>query len=868
MMPNHRLSCSRLTDFRAKGRDFGLAFLPILVLFASAPGEGHARGTGTMPPLAIAPQRLITALADLGRQAQVEILLKAPGLESRQVAGVQGALPARRAIERLVRGLPVQVRQIGPRLYMIEPRLSRPTRGEPSGQPAATPAPEAFPIAVIARRRAEAEQDVPLMINRLGAEELSVGAVRTLADLARVVPGFVATGQTSSAAPLLVMRGQRRSISDENRLPLAVYLDEVPLPNQATLSPLYDIASVEILRGPQGTLFGRNTTSGAVLVQTAPPGKGIPSYVELDGGNHGLRRVEGALDLRLSSVSALRLSGQRMRRKGFMRLASGGRADDVHSDALRLSYRFAPDDRFSSTTSFDLLNADEKGSALVLAGVYSGGDARNAANAPYYDCGAGVCDVDSYYAIQQQLGGRVSQAGLEPLFRRRFRSLSNVTEYGDDRFKLRNIASWRSTRMNIALDGDGTPLAINDIETSIDLRQWTEEAQAQGKIGRLQYIGGFFYLDSAPAGAMLQKVAQYVRPDNPASFIANYQYFRSAALFGQVTLDLGQGRSVDVGGRYTWENAHGCSLRSPEAQPRSYAACLLAGGSAARSRAGRFTWTLSANQRVGEALFYLTNRRAFRSGGYNSPTLGEKLAAFQRFEPETLTDVEAGVKGAWSSGRVRARYALAAYMGFYHNIQRALFPAADFDGDGIASNDPITLYVNIARARIGGVDADFSATLGGRTRLMLSGAYVDARYTRMDVPQVLAGLIGTDRDGYRFSYTPRFSATASFFQGFALPVGWGEEIELGVDYSYNSRVRFAERANEGFAYQPGYGLLGASIRWREVAGRPIELELWGRNLTDRSYISGGGTLNPVYTTATIIAGPPRTFGLRLRYNFH
>ncbi|WIW90255.1 TonB-dependent receptor (plasmid) [Sphingobium sp. V4] len=767
---------------------------------------------------------------------------------------------AESALRHMTRGLGVSIRRVGRSLFIVEPSVSRSAIAE-------VPGPGSDPdILVTARRRLEKGGDVPLMVAHDGPDMLSRQAVRTLADLARVTPGFVATGQTSSAMPLLVMRGQRRSINDENRLPLVVYQEEVPLPNQAALSPLYDMASIEILRGPQGTLFGRSTTSGAILLHSARPGDDMPSYVETDVGNYGMNRIEGAIELPARGPWSLRVAGQRTRRDGFIHMASGGRADDAHSDAARAVLRFAPEGRFRSLLTFDMLNADERGSAQILTGVYGGGTARTIENAPYFDCGQGACDVDALLERQRELGRRTSQSGLSPLFRRRFRAVTNISEYGDDDLLLRNIAGWRSTRIVNALDGDATPLAINDLSGRANLRQLTEEFQVQGKLGGTRYIAGVFFLQSVPVGTMLQRSAQFIRPGKPVNNIANYQTFRSAALFGQVTLPLAPTLTADLGLRYTVEKVRGCSLRSADAEPLSRTDCIDTGGSLSAFRSGRVTWTAALTRRRGESSLYLTSRRAFRSGGYNSPTLGGRLAPFQQFGPESFTDIEAGAKGRWAVGSVHGSYSAAIYAGVYRNIQRALFPDSDFDGDGDPGNDPISFYVNISRARVMGMDGELAASVGSHLRATVSFSYVDARYTKVDASALLAPLLGSDPINNRFSYTPRFSGVVDMVREFPLPDNLGR-LELGIDYSHVSTIRFAERANDRAGVQPTYGLLGGAIGWKRIAGRPLDLEIWGRNLTNRYYVSAGGTLNPIFTAATIIPGAPRTLGVRMRYAF-
>lgn len=841
-----------------------------VVLISSLPLSPAAAQADTGHRLNIPSQRLISALSELGRQSRTEILLTAPGKENLITPAISGPVSVRQALIKMTRRMNLSVRQVGTNVYVIEAKTPRTPSAPPTTATAASASPPAATdppaIMVSARRRSENPRYVPLMIQQFGPDALSTYAVRDLSDIARITPGFVATGQTSNAAPLLVIRGQRRSLSDENRIPLAIYVDEVPMPNQAALSPLFDIASVAVVRGPQGTIFGRNTTSGAVLVNSAQPGQNVPSYLEVDRGNFSLSRLEGAVEIPVLSGVDLRISGQRLRRGGYARLTSGERADDAHSDAFRALLRLAPADNFRSTFSFDALRGDEKGAVQILTGAYANGGARSPDNAPYFDCGTGACDIDHYVTQQEDLGNRTSQSGLPPLFRRRFMGASNITEYGDDRFLIRNIIGWRSTDLMIALDGDATPLPINDSTTFINLRQWTEELQFQGESGPFRYLLGAFYLDNAPNGPMLQYSGQFERPDNPVTIISNYYHFKSAALFGQGTVKLGKGRSVELGLRYTRETSRGCALRSITLAPNSHDECLSVGGAYNHYQSGRLTWTATLNQQIGQNMFYVSSRRAFRSGGYNSPNLGGNLAGFQTFRPETITDFEGGAKGQWSTGTFSGQFSIAAYIGFYHDIQRALFPSPGFDGDDAIGNDPVTLYINSARARIAGVDLDMSAAIGSRTRITLSAAFIDTRYTRVDAPAILENLLGTNPISNRFSYTARLSGTISLSH--EIPLGYDRgSLLLSGDYAHNSHIRFAERINDPFATQPAYGLFGASLSWKNAGGLPVDISLWGRNLANTYYASGGGTLNPLYTAATLIPAPPRTFGLRLRYSF-
>src|SRR3546814_495216 len=215
-----------------------------------------------------------------------------------------------------------------------------------------------------------------------------------------------------------------------------------------------------------------------------------------------------------------------------------------------------------------------------------------------------------------------------------------------------------------------------------------------------------------------------VVPGSALNAEETYYSASSFALFGQIGYDLGSlidGLTFNAGLRYTWDDFTGCSTTGPYRAPRiGYDGCRSGTGVEGKVKSHAPTWTLGLDYQVTPNVFtYITTRRGYRGGGFNSPTFSPVLASVQDFGPEKLTDVEVGLKTNWRSGDASGSFNIAAYRGSYRNIQQNVNVGTNLDGDNDPSNDPAgqTIIANGGTARIQGVEVEAAASRSEERRI-------------------------------------------------------------------------------------------------------------------------------------------------------
>ena len=836
----------------------------LLAFAAPAFAEPHRYQT---PPGALAQ-----TLRLYGEQTGVDVLFAPDAVAGLRSPGGKGFSEPEAALRRLLRGSGLEARRIGPTVYAV----SKPARIVVARRNGAAPPPPEPPealddLVVQARRRDERLIDVPASVAAVSARELDrLGGDGVLA-LRQLAVGLTAAGQMSAETPTLVIRGQRRATAGESALSVITYLNEAPLPNSGSILPSFDVAEVQVLRGPQGVLFGRNTTGGALLIHAAEPGAG--PYARLSAGSHRLREVEAALNLGAAGGPFQgRLAVYGLRRDGLVdNLGVGGDLDDRRQVATRLSLAYAPAGAFSALLILDAFRARETGSATILSGTYpyppavtGGGNARTPEAAPYYDCGRAGCDIDLALAQQQALGPRRTAVDLGPRSDRDNNGATLRLDWRDEGISLRSVTSYRRAVLNSALDADGSMLALNDIVRRIGLDQFTQEVRASGAHGATNWQAGLFYLSTAPVGVQKVQALSAATPTRPARLEFQYRRGRSQAGFVDVTRRLPGDLELEAGLRYTRDASSACLRRAfAPAADISERAC----GAAHSARSSAPTWTLGMSYRGRPDLTaYVVTRRAYRAGGVNAPTFAASLAPFQDYDPEKLTDVEAGLKWAGTVGGWRQGADIAVFRGWSRDIQRALFPADDFDGDGVAVNDPPNLIINAGSAVISGVELAWRARRGDRLSVSASATLTQARFTALTVPSALSSLTATDPGALRFSYTPPYTVRIGADWRVADSPRFGRWTLWGEIYR-SGRVRYVERAYDGNGLQKGYALADVGLVYQPPGRDDLSVSGAVTNMFDASYAAGGGAVTPSITATSLIYGDPRLVQLTLRKRF-
>jgi iron complex outermembrane recepter protein len=741
------------------------------------------------------------------------------------------------------------------------------------------------PIIVQATRRAEDVQTVPVAVTALSGDVLESRSIVTTQDLTIVTPGLVVAPALSRDVPAFVIRGQQRLASGQGAPAVATYFADVPMSVQGSLLPTFDIASIQVLKGPQGTLFGRNTTGGAVLVYPGAPGYNFEGYVKASYGEYDERSLEGAVNIPVvADKIALRLAGQIARRDGYtINIANGLDLDDRHTNAFRASLLLEPFESLKNTTVFDYYRAKENGTSTVLTSVYPnaavpiGGTPRSFPFSLFYDNGGAATDVDLLLAAQQQRGVRRVNVDFPTRSNRKIWGFTNTTELDLGAVQLKNIFAYRRTDVDSSRDYDGTPLRINGQSNFFIRNQITNEFQILGQAldDRVEYILGAFYLSEKPKGPNTANNDTFAVPQigRGATFGETYTSETSKALFGQVTFKPVDGLEVSGGLRYTKDQIDGCS------SPGGAATVISGSFSACKARyparitdtsSDALTYSFGLNYELNDDVFlYAVTRRGYRAGGPNGQGFAASIEQFENYEPEKITDYEIGFKSDLDAGGARVKFNIAAYVSKLKDYQQTLIPGPNFDGDGIAANDPFSLVFNVAEATIKGFEADFSVSI---TKNFTLGGFVnhtDAQFDRFPVsPALLPALVsipGANPVNNRFAYVPAW--TGGVFADLTFPVESIGDVGLNVNLYRSGQLQFNGRPNDPASIENGYTVVNARFGFDDLFESGLSVKAFARNLLNEEYSAAGGFVSPQFTTATKVFGEPRIVGVEVGFKF-
>ena len=741
---------------------------------------------------------------------------------------------------------------------------------EGTAAPAATS--EQRDIVVTARRRAESAQSVPVSITALGREALETRSVRSLDDLTKVSPGLRFAGEGNSNVSAISLRGLSKIAASSTGTPaVVVYFSDVPLPGEGLALPTFDLSSVQVLKGPQGTLFGRNTIGGAVLVTPEAPSYTLGGYGRVSFGNLDYKSVEGALNVPIvEDRVALRLAGQIRRRDGFVtELQSGSELMNVHQDAFRASLLVEPVDGLTNTTVYDHFKGRDNGTADIIFRINQ--------NIP------GLEFVDAFVAeefqAQQSRGIYSVNSAVDDLFTRiETWGITNTTELEiSDQLTLKNIFGYRENQLetrgnNDALGPNPTGFVFyKTLHSFNNDRQISNELQLQGTVldDKLDFIAGGFYLKFQPDGNRGNMQNQF----NSVFATSSYVTIETKAAFAQVGYDLSslvEGLKLNVGGRYTWTDQEACGttnftvadIDDFNSQQQCYANAQQGGLGRAilNSSEERLTWTFGLDYQLTPDVFlYGVTRRGFREGGINGPLFNSPAALafgldrFQTYDPEIVTDLEVGAKVDWTAGSARGRLNVSAFRNWYDNAVNYINVTGFVPVDDPSFPDRGSFGFNAADLTISGVEVDGNISPTPGIVFSFSGTYLDQKVksvTTVDpFPPVSVTLPSPE---FSYSLAADFTPQEDVLGGI---------LTLHFDYFWMDDYQVQSGPF------PGYDLANARLDLREIGGTDISVGLFARNLFDNEYLVSPVIALPTFPTNVGNPGEPRTYGVDVSFKF-
>lgn len=729
-------------------------------------------------------------------------------------------------------------------------------------------------IVVTARRRTENAQDVPISALGFSNDALEERGLDTAAELTRLVPGLNFAGSYETV-PKITIRGIGTNEFAANVNPaVGLYVDDV-YQGLATGQnfQLFDLERVEVLRGPQGTLFGKNSTGGAIQYFTANPGDGFAGRLEVGTGSFGLFETEAMLNAPLSDNAAVRVSGVFRKRGGYWdNLFLGSKDGDYERWAVRAKLRVEP------TSNSEIL--------LKIAAGEADDDLRRSRQVGGLPSGA---DLTGYVAPKKFWEG---DSNLRTYDRLKTFNISLVGKVDLDQLTLTSITGYDRVRRDALEDVDESPFELARSTYPSRGRSFSQELRLSGESGAFQYVVGAFYSKerhrnainirlfecfaarscSVPGGAPdlrviadsfgistaglsdseVETIFPTLLNDALSDFATGYDVrYRlnttTAAVFAETTVELSPAVNVTGGLRYTSEK------RSMNGTSQATGGAVLGPGfgfdglpAAIDSRRWNdLSGRLILDYRPSDAvLFYGSASRAFRAGNYNGVAFGARELVVPPVNPEHLWTYEVGAKTDLFDRKLR--FNIAAFYSKFSDKQEFV----------ILNLQPFLR--NATNARIYGMEADLT-WLPNRFLEFTGGlALLDAKYGSFVTD------VG-DFSGNRLVNAPKVSANASATYKTPISIANGAEAFAGVDVQYKSRV-FYQTNNLPLAGAKAHAI--TNIRFGiNAEDHGISLTGFVNNVFNTKTIVDSNDLGPPFFITVLTENMPRNWGLSLAYRF-
>lgn len=701
-------------------------------------------------------------------------------------------------------------------------------------------------IIVTARRREERLQDVPVSVSAQTGEQLAAQGVTTALNLGKIAPSLTVTpSPRGSNTPYFVIRGQRLIDTSMVLDPVTVvYMNELPLMRPQGLNgALFDIQSVQVLRGPQGTLFGRNTTGGAVLVTTNPAVDRFEGKMAIDVGDYDLRRFEGVLNFPLGDRAAIRIGAIRSIRDGFMKnRATGYDSNDENYDAQRITFRWEPVDGLVTTTYFNRLHSHDHGTASQIYAVL-----------PTASTNPVLARLQAEVAANRQdrytFGSDVPQRETAKTW-----DATNITTLElTDGLSLKNVFGYRHVETQSDFDLDGSPVFVQQLYGRTKVNQISNEFQLLGSGSSFDWLAGLFYFREKGddiATSIQGATPTLLRPSGVVNVI-NTSY--SAFLSG--TYRFTDSLSVSAGARITHDKREGDGIQKVgnACGFRRLDGTLIAPPCLWHQQTS-FTepsWSVSLNYKVTpDVLLYAAHRHGYRSGGIQSRATSEASAV--PFDPEKVNDIELGIKSSFDLGGMKMRFNADVYQAWYKGLQRQISFISPVSGTLVSG------LINAADSTVKGVEVEANLVPFKGFELSGSAGYVDGQYKNFISN-------GVDISSQPFSYVPTWTVNGAARYTLPLDPSIGE-ITLGYNYRYQSGFVNSDTP-QPIQNIRGYQLSDVRLDWNRVMNSDIGLSVYVNNVFNRYYNPYSTNLLGSLGIGTVMVGAPRMFGAQARYNF-
>ncbi len=705
-------------------------------------------------------------------------------------------------------------------------------------------------IIVTAQKREQSLQDVSTAVTAFSAERLSDANITDIEGLQYYVPS-ITIGNTFGYANLFI-RGLGLNTVFANVDPsVALYVDGAIISQPgAQLFSFFDLQRVEVLRGPQGTLYGRNATGGTINLITVKPTEDNEGYVRFTGGDYGLFQSEAAVGGAISDRVWGRFAFQTINRNGYStNQVTGNDVDDADRKAFRGQLLFKASD------SVDVLLAAEYGTEKDAAnGFYFKRETFPGSTKP----GAIAPGIGGF-----PFGDRGFASNVDPENDRETWSITGTLDWNiNENWSLKNILNYRDTNLVNFQDLDGSAIVNSSVQEFVfDSQHYSEELQLIYDNDRIHAIGGFYYFNEDLLNLnridTLKIGGSFANGTEKRVNLRGNAETESWALYWNAIYNITEKLAVRAGGRYTNDDrnivnnnviwvAGGRVRLSPENGNLP----LFTDADSFSDYTNEFgiEWRPSE-----DVLLYYTYSEGFKAG---TGQIGANAANI--IKPETIKNHEFGLKSTWLDGSL------------YFNVSAYFYEVKDLQLDRTLPGGPtgfITIFENATSQDANGVELEAFWAPTDRLRLSAFVAYQDTEFgsfTSADPTDErnIGGVFLVDIKGNAARQAPEWAWTTHGEYDF--PLQNDGLITLSADASYKDDQFFSE-FNNSLLFQKAYTIFDARLRYTPPNGN-WTAEVWGKNLTDELVEAGNFALaTGRVVTRTFL--PPRTWGITVAYTF-
>jgi len=737
-----------------------------------------------------------------------------------------------------------------------------------AAQTATTEAEPLGEVIVTARRVQENQQDIPIAVTAFSGAKLEERQIFNTTSLDQVVPNLQfannapLAGNNSSSAVFIRGIGQTDPTSTVDP-GVGLYVDDVYIGNAVGAAmPLMDVDSIQVLRGPQGTLFGRNTIGGAVLITSKEPGDDFGGEIRVGGGSDTLVEAFAALDTPFSETMKARFTAGTRTQDGYVTRPDGTDLGDTNTWTATAKIAWKPTDAITAKLGFDYTNSDEHGSPLVFAAINEAATfprvASQDAGCPgvvFPTSGPVPMINDPRCANDFQGAGPFHNNGTFPLRStlENWGAYLNLSFKFGDALTLKSISSWRDIKWSGVRDADNTPLTILNTTYDVDASQWSEELQLIYESDKLTGVGGLYYFAQESNDIVtvdLNPPPPGVQHDSDNNKVDNDSW----AAFTQWTFHFNEAFAFTAGGRYTEETKRSYPDQFDYSNPAVKQVPVMW----YEDTFSDFTSSASVQWRFSDAaMTYLSYSEGFKGGGWNSHfnavLTPPQQAALQEFQPEEAQTLELGFKLDLAGKTLRLNGAI--FSSDYNDMQLT------YRGPAPAGVAPFV--TNAGKTSIDGAELELLWVPVSALNIEASVGYLDATIDQLDnIPLAVLppGLV----EGNTLPYAPKWQGHVGLSYGFH---AGSIVITPRVDASYQDTTFFDATDTPEIAQLDSVTVLNASVFLGPADGL-WRVTLGVNNATDELYqIAGNSSLTTGSGYAETAYARPREYFANIKFDF-